>query len=80
MATNNVKKSDVKENIEAKLARYFGCTPADASRDQMYKAVAMTIKDILTQKQGGFCDLITKLFTCCEKCETRNLESKADHI
>ena len=37
-------------------------------------------KDILTQKQGGFCDLITKLFTCCEKCETRNLESKADHI
>ncbi len=52
--TNNLKKSDVKENIEAKLARYFGCTPKDASRDQMYKAVAMTIKDILTQKRGDF--------------------------
>ena len=52
--TNNLKKSDVKENIEAKLARYFGCTPKDASRDQMYKAVAMTVKDILTQKRGDF--------------------------
>ncbi len=52
--TNNLKKSDVKENIEAKLSRYFGCTPKDASRDQMYKAVAMTVKDILTQKRGDF--------------------------
>ena len=52
--TNNLKNSDVRENIEAKLARYFGCTPKDASRDQMYKAVAMTVKDILTQKRGDF--------------------------
>ena len=52
--TNNLKKSDVKENIEAKLARYFGCTPKEASRDQMYKAVSMTVKDILTQKRGDF--------------------------
>ena len=47
-------KSEVRENIEAKLARYFGCTPKDASNDQMYKAVAMTIKDILTQRRGDF--------------------------
>ena len=54
MATISTKKSDVKDNIEAKLSRYFGCTPEEASRDQMYKAVAMTIKDILTQKRGDF--------------------------
>ncbi len=52
--THNLKKSDVKENIEAKLSRYFGCTPKDASRDQIYKAVSMTVKDILTEKRGDF--------------------------
>ena len=52
--TNTPQKHEVKENIEAKLARYFGCTSNEASRDQMYKAVAMTIKDILTQKRGDF--------------------------
>ena len=51
---NPLNRSDVKENIEAKLARYFGCTPKDASKDQMYKAVAMTVRDILTQKRGDF--------------------------
>ena len=33
---NTPNKADVRENIEAKLARYFGCTPKDASKDQMY--------------------------------------------
>jgi starch phosphorylase len=47
-------KKEVRENIEAKLSRYFGCTPAEASRDQMYKAVSMTVKDILTGKRGEF--------------------------
>ena len=52
--TNTPQKNEVKENIEAKLARYFGCTPNEASCDQMYTAGAMTIKDILTQKRGDF--------------------------
>ena len=51
---NTPNKADVRENIEAKLARYFGCTPKDASKDQMYKAVAMTVRDILTQQRGDF--------------------------
>ena len=51
---NQTQKKQVKENIEAKLSRYFGCTPKEATRDQMYKAVAMTVKDILTEKRGDF--------------------------
>ena len=47
-------KKEIKENVEAKLSRYFGCTPKEASRDQMYKAVSMTVKDILTEKRGEF--------------------------
>ncbi len=47
-------KKEVKENIEAKLSRYFGCMPKDATREQMYKAASMTVKDILTSKRGDF--------------------------
>ena len=44
----------IRENISSKLSRYFGCTPEEASREQLYKAVVMTVKDILTEKRGKF--------------------------
>ena len=47
-------KKEIRENIEAKLSRYFGCTPTEASREQIYKAVSLTVKDILTEKRGAF--------------------------
>ncbi len=40
--------------MEEKLSRYFGCTAAEASREQMYKATAMTVRDLLTDKRGAF--------------------------
>ena len=46
--------AEIKENLEIKLARYFGCTPAEASEEQIYKATAMTVRDILTEKRGSF--------------------------
>ena len=46
--------AEIKENLEIKLSRFFGCTAAEASKDQMYKATAMTIRDILTEKRGAF--------------------------
>ncbi len=57
--TQNTKETQktnktVKENIELKLSRYFGVLPTEATREQMYKAVAMTVKDILTEKRAGF--------------------------
>ena len=45
---------EVRAGIEEKLSRHFGCTPNEASRDQMYKAAAMTVKEILTEKRGQF--------------------------
>ena len=41
---------EVRAGIEEKLSRHFGCTHTEASRDQMYKAAAMTVKEILTEK------------------------------
>ena len=52
--TKNLNAATIKENLEVKLARYFGCTPAEATTEQMYKATAMTIRDILTEKRGAF--------------------------
>ena len=46
--------AEIKENLEIKLSRFFGCTAAEASKDQIYKATAMTIRDILTEKRGSF--------------------------
>ncbi len=49
---NRSSGMEIREEIEAKLSRYFGCNPEEASKDQVYKAVAMTVKDILSRKRG----------------------------
>ena len=51
---NTLNAKQIKENIESKLSRQFGSTAAEASRDQMYKAAVLTVKDILTSKRGDF--------------------------
>ncbi len=50
----NPSPVEIKKNLEEKLSRYFGCTAAEASREQMYKATAMTVRDLLTDKRGSF--------------------------
>ena len=54
MEKQNLTKAQVQENIETKLSRYFGCSPDEASKDQMYKAVSMTIRDMLSSKRNDF--------------------------
>ena len=44
----------IKENISVKLARYFSATEQEATQEQMYKAVVMSVRDILTQKSSTF--------------------------
>ncbi len=45
---------EVRKNIEEKLLRHFGTTPADAASEQVYKAAALTVKDILSMKRGEY--------------------------
>ena len=54
MNNKTMTPKDIKSNIETKLSRYFGCTAQEASNDQMYKAVAMTVRDVLTERRGEF--------------------------
>lgn len=54
MTMQQVELDNTKAHIEEKLASYFGVTPADASIDQMYKAVSMSVLDILLEKKNLF--------------------------
>ena len=54
MKSKSTEVKEVAERLESKLSRYFGCTPKDASPEQMYKATAMCVKAILTEKRKQF--------------------------
>jgi len=51
-------KLKLKTDIADKLSRYFGVTPADAAAEQVYKASALAVKDILTSKRGDFSERV----------------------
>ena len=51
-STENVR--EIREALERKLSGYFGTTPDNATEKQMYKAVILCVKDILTHKRGIF--------------------------
>ena len=46
--------NEIKNQIELKIKKYFGISPEEANIEQMYKAVVMTVKDVLTQKRIPF--------------------------
>ncbi len=50
----NPNSVEVKELIESVLQRHFGCTAKEASRDQMYKATAITVKNLLSDKRTAY--------------------------
>lgn len=43
--------NEVQELVLDKLARYFAITPEQANEDQIYKAVALVVRDLLLQKK-----------------------------
>ena len=53
MATATTSK-ELKEAINGKLSRYFGVSLAEATKEQIYKAVVMTVRDILLEKRNAF--------------------------
>ena len=45
-----ITEKEVKEAIKGKLSRYFGVSPTEATEEQMYKAVVMSVRDLLLEK------------------------------
>ena len=48
------KMLEVKNDITRKLSRYFGCSPREAAPEQVYKAAALSVLQILTEKRQAF--------------------------
>ena len=42
---------DAETLLQGKLSRYFGVTFAEATEEQLQKAVAMSVRDILLEKR-----------------------------
>ena len=49
-----ITEKEVKEAIKGKLSRYFGVSPTEATEEQMYKAVVMSVRDLLLEKRQQF--------------------------
>ncbi len=47
-------KQEAESLIAGKLTRYFGVSPQEASREQIYKAVVMSVRDIMLEKRQKF--------------------------
>lgn len=58
--THTYSAETVRANIEAKLTGYFGITPDEATGEQIFKAAALSVRDILTKKRAAFHDKIKK--------------------
>ena len=54
MEKGQFTEKEAKELINGKLSRYFGVSPAEARKDQLYKAVVMSIRDIMLEKRQAF--------------------------
>ena len=47
-------EQEAQDMIAGKLTRYFGVSPKEATKEHIYKALAMSIKDILLEKRQQF--------------------------
>ena len=79
-------KESVREAISTKLSRYFGVTMAEANEDQVYRAVMMCVKDILSQKRSEYKEVVkrqsgkTLYYMCMEFLIGRSLKNNLGNL
>ena len=54
MKKEKITEQEAKALIKGKLSRYFGVAPAEARKEQLYKAVVMSVRDIMLEKRHAF--------------------------
>ncbi|MCQ2354744.1 MAG: glycogen/starch/alpha-glucan phosphorylase [Clostridia bacterium] len=78
--------AEIKANIEQKLSRQYGVSYAEASKEQVYKAVAQTVKDILAEKRVEFRDRVNRegekqvYYMCMEFLLGRSLKTNLHNL
>lgn len=85
-ASLSEKELIIKDAIETKLSRYFGVSIKEASCEQLYKALAMTVKDILSEKRNDYKNLVNKksgkrvYYMCMEFLLGRSLKTNLHNL
>ena len=51
MSKTTMTQKEAETLLLGKLSRYFGVTFQEATEDQIYKAVVMSVRDILLEKR-----------------------------
>ena len=54
MEKEKIASVEAKDLIKGKLSRYFGVAPSEARKEQLYKAVVMSVRDIMLEKRHDF--------------------------
>ena len=54
----NIKEAAVRMSIESKLTSHFGVSSDEATEEQIFKATALSVKEMLTAKRRVFHDKI----------------------
>lgn len=54
MEKEKFTSAEAKDLIKGKLSRYFGVAPSEARKEQLYKAVVMSVRDIMLEKRHDF--------------------------
>ncbi len=82
----NLTKENVREALALKLSRYFGVTVAEANEEQIYRAVMMCVKDMLTQKRSAYTEEVkrqsgkTLYYMCMEFLVGRSLKNNLGNL
>ena len=83
---DTITDKEVRALIQGKLSRYFGVTPKEAGRDQIYKAVVMSVRDILLEKRQQFHKVMKSkkakrvYYLCMEFLVGRSLKNNIYHL
>ncbi len=78
--------AQVKELIENVLQRHFGCSAAEASREQIYKAAAITVRNMLSEKRSAYKKKVNKAgakrvyYMCMEFLLGRSLKTNLNNL
>ncbi len=78
--------AEVKELIEGVLQRHFGCAATEASREQIYKATAITVKNLLSDKRSVYKKKVNKAgakrvyYMCMEFLLGRSLKTNLGNL
>lgn len=52
--SSSLTEQEAQQLIAGKLSRYFGVAPSEVTKEQVYKAVVMSVRDIMLEKRQQF--------------------------